>query len=247
MSTEEVLFDCLGCIRPLVASRKYIDCKVRCASCNLAMLVPMPGQEARYFDSEEAKLNELDTHEIQSLRRLSSKASNEIPTLRNNDSDKQILNEGEAINLDGENTSIYDTQEIKSLSSVGRELVEPNENELEKPEIELDLLIGSKRILPPRPKTEEDLPIQVEVFRDEGLFEDTYLKPKRITPSKTIRGERRRPQTQVKKSKINYLMSLLFILLIGVLIFFLIKKPSLNDVYQFLGIENSEGVELEEP
>lgn len=241
MSEEEVLFKCLGCKKPLVAARKYIDCKVRCASCNLAMIVPMPGQEARYFDPKEAKLNPLDTHKIQSLRSLSSSSQ----MLRKPSSEENETEEGQ--DSDGDKPSIYDTQEIKSLSFIGRELVEGEEAEAEKPEVELDLLIGSERIHPPRPKTEEDLPIQVEVFRDEGLFEDTYLKPKRIVPSKTIRGERRRPQTQVKKTKVNYLMGLLCLLLVGVLAFILIKKPSLDEVYQFLGIEQSEPTEPAHP
>lgn len=247
MSDDEVLFNCLGCKRPLVAQRKYIDCKVRCSTCNLAMVVPMPGQEARYFDPTEAKLNPLDTHEIKSLRRLSSKPGAEAPELEKKVSQRKPKKDGEANGLDGESTNIYDTQEIKSLSSVGRELIEGESSEQEKPELELDLMMGDKRIHPPRPKTEEDLPIQVERFRDEGLFEDTYLKPKRIIPSKTIRGERRRPQTEIKKSKINYLMGLLCLLLIGVLAFFLIKKPSLSELYQFLGIESSQVPKSEEP
>ena len=201
----------------------------------------MPGQEARYFDAKEAKLNPLDTHEIQSLRSLS--ASSQM--LRKPSSEEKKTPESHA--SDDDKPSIYDTQEIKSLSSIGRELVEGEEAEAEKPEVELDLLIGSERIHPPRPKTEEDLPIQVERFRDEGLFEDTYLKPKRIVPSKTIRGERRRPQTQVKKTKVNYLLGLLCLLLVGVLAFILIKKPSLNEVYQFLGIEQTEPTEPEQP
>ena len=49
----------------------------------------------------------------------------------------------------------------------------------------------------------------------------------------------------IPSSKIKY--EITKILFDQGLIFFLIKKPSLNDVYQFLGIENSEGVELEEP
>ncbi|MDD7984948.1 PA14 domain-containing protein [Lentisphaera marina] len=56
MSEDKIIFYCLGCQSPLEAPAEYVGCKVRCDSCNLAMLVPGRGQSAQLYDEETEKV-----------------------------------------------------------------------------------------------------------------------------------------------------------------------------------------------
>ncbi|WDE96003.1 hypothetical protein PQO03_09785 [Lentisphaera profundi] len=252
MSENEIIFNCLGCKELLAAPLDYLGHKVRCTGCDLAMLIQDEGGKATVFNESSAEtlqgepvtdMDPLETQELKTLRRLKPKVADLAQPFHRNDSEESTSQDLGSAQDQGlsqlpTNINVLDTHEIKSLSLLRKEFIEQNPDAVasaEISEVDLDLLMGSERIHPPNERTQGDEDLQ-EKFHDEGLFEDTYLQPTRINPSKTIRGGKRRPQVKSKKNKINFLLGLLSLLLFGVLIFLMFKKPSQEEVLIFLGL-----------
>ena len=210
MSEEEKLvFDCPGCGGVLYVSPEFIGDKIRCGSCDLAMLVPDEGQKPSIVDESSAATARglppadpemTEQEELAKLPRLETRASINVekfnshaPLPRKKLTDTLTTEE------------LLETTEVEALSRfavyappAGRVAMEAKANGEEV----------------------EDLP----EIRDSGDHEEfsnllpedkAFLKPKKVHASKTIRGGRRPPRVEPKK-KLTSKVLLILVILFGV-------------------------------
>ena len=197
------MFHCLGCRKALVAPQDYVGHKVRCDSCDLAMLVPQKGGKPRIVDESSAdtarglptddpKMEEQE--ELEKLPRLETKKDMNVKKLRDSvKTSKKKMTE----TLTEE--ELLQTTEIEALSCFSVYA----ESSGQKFDEEAEDLPDVTELL-----EQED----TSDFRNLTAEEQSYLRPTKIQASKTIRGGRRPPRVVEKKKLSRKVLLILFVL-----------------------------------
>jgi len=239
---NDIIFDCLGCQKDLVAPQGYIGKKVRCDSCNLAMMVPAKGEQATFvsnssndllidvtavdkvgdssangFKEEQAELDKLpriETKKNMNVKKLreSVKASKQEDLKKI--SRDTILTEEEMLQ----------TQEVEALSHFS---VYADYSESEVANINDDNSSSKNNLFIDDLPEITDNPTGEEIFRNLDPEEQTYLKPIKIQASKTIRGGKRPPRVVEHKKKVSVkILLILFILFITTAAWYFMNKDT---------------------